>query len=219
MSCLTWHMKGFQGTLLGHTNQFWLCVLATVTVDAMILSSHQIQVQTCQTIPPILMCVCGYASVDMFVDSLSAVSRCFLPLENPSCLWIWSPDWTTPSRFAAPTWTILHCGATGVNVTTSTWTVRTISLQLFPQLCCSQCSAKYIQIFTAFIFHLCDKWWAKELFDNSCSATILNRGSLSSGLFFEQLQGIHWIWQKRRETKIFASGSRDGVTTLVNSVK
>lgn len=63
-------MKGFQVTLPGHTNQFWLCVLATVTVDAMILSIHQIQVQTCQTILPILMCVCGYACVDMFVDLL-----------------------------------------------------------------------------------------------------------------------------------------------------
>lgn len=73
-------------------------------------------------------CVRVYVWLCMWwhVGSLSDASRCCRPTENPSHLWIWSPDWTTPSRFAAPTRTILHCGATGVNVTISTWTVRTI---------------------------------------------------------------------------------------------
>lgn len=89
--------------------------------------SHHFQAPTGPTILPIsLMCLCACACACVFVDSLSAVSRWHLHLENPGRPWNWSTDWTTASRFAAPAWTILHCGATGVNVTTSTWTVRTV---------------------------------------------------------------------------------------------
>lgn len=66
---------------------------------------------------------------------LSALSRWCLYLENPGCPWIWSPGWTTPSRFAAPAWSILRCGATGVSVTISVWTVRTIFSHLFTERC------------------------------------------------------------------------------------
>lgn len=54
------------------------------------------------------------------------VSRSCLCLEKPGHLWTWSPEWTTPSRSAAPACTILRCGAAGVKVTTSSWTVRTV---------------------------------------------------------------------------------------------
>lgn len=62
---------------------------------------------------------------------LSCVSRWFLHLQSPDCLWTWSPRSSTPSRFAALGQMSHHCGATGVKATTSTLTVRTVAWKLF----------------------------------------------------------------------------------------
>lgn len=54
-------------------------------------------------------------------------------LEKPGRLWTWSPEWTTPSKCAAPASMTLRCGAAGVKVTTSSWTVRSVFSALFPE--------------------------------------------------------------------------------------
>lgn len=71
-------------------------------------------------IPPTLLCFC--------------VSRSCPCLGKAGRLWTWSPGWTTLSRSAAPACTILRCGAAGVKVTTSSWTVRTLFPGSDPEL-------------------------------------------------------------------------------------